>query len=169
MRDQLRAVIAEWLTAAMQAKGVTAVDLADQAKVSRPTISEILNKKTDAEDATLERLAKALNTALPRITVVQPTLAVRALAPGYGADAQQATESEAPPGLDLVEEIVHHPEQFARRMEKMAADIGVKWTIAWMDGAEKILRQNRLDYSAFFAAIRASLREDRRATGSKNA
>lgn len=168
MRDQLRAVIAEWLTAAMQAKGVTAVDLADQAKVSRPTISEILNKKTDAEDATLDRLAKALDVPLPEIRVVRQTAASRALPPS-GDDREDAPESDAPPGLDLIEEIVHHPEQFARRMEKMAAKIGVQWTIAWMDGAEKILRQNRLDYSAFFAAIRASLREDRRAAGGKNA
>lgn len=85
---------------------------------------------------------------------------------GYGDDAESGSR---PPGIDLIEEIVHHPDQFARRLEKMAADIGVTWTIAWMDGAEKILRQNGLDYSAFFSAIRESLRKSHGATDQQSA
>lgn len=83
--------------------------------------------------------------------------------------SDRVAESGAPPGFDLVEEITHYPEQFARRMETTASQIGAELTVAFIDDAEKILRQNGLDFTAFFTALRARLRPQRPAAGSASA
>ncbi len=57
----------------MRATSLTAVELSARSGVSRPTISEILNQRTDAEDDTLERLSKALDWPIPELTVHPPT------------------------------------------------------------------------------------------------
>lgn len=57
----------------MRAASITAVQLSARSGVSRPTISEILNRRTDAEDATLHRLSKAINWPIPDLVARLPT------------------------------------------------------------------------------------------------
>lgn len=105
LRNQLRKLVAEWLREAMaaQAPRVTGVDLAEKSGISRPTISDILNEKTDAEDGTLEVLARALHYPLPELaarSVAEPQPApyrvpVRGLAGGKSAAADSAPTPES--------------------------------------------------------------------------
>jgi transcriptional regulator with XRE-family HTH domain len=166
LREQLREIVAAWLQAAMDAKGWDQTRTASEAGVSRVTVWNFLNKEVDATDDKLERLARALEVEVPRVAQL-PTVPKHDVP--SSANATPGAESGAPHDFDLAEEIARYPEQFARRMETTAADVGPDLAIAFIDDAEKILRQNGLDFTVFLAALRARLRAQRPATNRNSA
>ena len=96
---------AEWLKGAMAAtrdpKGKlwSQASLARVARISRETIWKILQRKTDAEDATITALAKALGLAPPRIGVARDTT-MPSIAPQHPVAARSAVEA-SDGGLNL--------------------------------------------------------------------
>lgn len=79
-----------------------------------------------------------------------------------GARAPRDAESGAAlPGdgeIDLLEEIVRHPERFAMRLQDATATIGVEAVLAWLEDVEQICRERGHDFQRFFANLRARLR-----------
>src|ERR1043165_887641 len=75
LRSQLRELIAAWLRDAMNEETApgkrkwSQTALADAADVSRETVWRILRAETDVEDETIERLAKALGSPVPRLSI----------------------------------------------------------------------------------------------------
>lgn len=80
---------------------VTGVDLAEKSGISRPTISDILNEKTDAEDETLEVLARALDYPLPELAArhvaERQPVPYRSPQRGLAAEERPATDSAPTP------------------------------------------------------------------------
>lgn len=147
LREQLRRIVANWLRQGMALRDVNAVQLATQSGVSRPTISEILNARTDAEDATLERLAQALSIPLPALQGV-PDLAAGEPAATFAAS-----------GADLFEELVRRPDEFTRRLMGTRDHVGVKAALAWLDWAEgRIVAAGGSEFRPFLVALRDRVR-----------
>ena len=86
----------------MAEKGWKMPDLARESGVSRPAISDIVNKKTNAKPETLQKIGKALGKALP--SGVGPSRFAESGAVGYDGRGH-STERTA----DLAPEIGHQP------------------------------------------------------------
>lgn len=99
LRQQIRELVATWLASAMASR--TAPDgarwnqssLAEASGVSRETIWKILKARADAEDDTLQALARAVGVDLPTVVASDATLTI----PGgpVAGSAEAARDPEA--------------------------------------------------------------------------
>lgn len=69
LRHQLRTIVAGWLLAGLELRGVGVEELATQAGITRETIWKLRTERGDATDDTLIALARALKIPLPILTV----------------------------------------------------------------------------------------------------
>lgn len=68
---KIRGILSEWLVHGMRQAGLTQSALAAKARVSRSTVGRILRRAVDADDTTLDRLARAMHQPLPDVGAAQ--------------------------------------------------------------------------------------------------
>lgn len=166
-----RRLVSQWLDGVVSDVGLTQEQLADRSGVARPTISRILNERADAEDETLERLARAMGLQADLLPVAHEGrgLAQPSERPDLGAFSRPAVrepggEFYRPVGADsqlhthdIFSLFATSPDEVVRKLDRMLeGGIGNEHIQAWLDDAEEIMgADGRRRFGKFIASLRA--------------
>lgn len=71
-RKSLRQIVAEWLALGMRQSGLSQTALAEKSGVSRATVNRLAQGRQDAEQPTIQRLARAMKYPFPDLDAVFP-------------------------------------------------------------------------------------------------